>query len=292
MNKIPVGKAIAYAYRFTFEEIGTIIGLAWLPLVLMAVIQFLPFVFGNPMAAPENATVEGREQIENLMRSIVLLLLYSVIYVPVVRQALGSRHGTALIHFALGLQELRVFGALCLFFLVLMVMASVIGFGALLTGGLAMASNSAAISLMFALLILAAVLGLCYATVRLGFLIVPVAVAEEQVSLTRGWILARGNFWRILAIVLAVLLPIYIIHLIGVIAIVGPTLIAPLPTNTSMAEQAISARFSMIGQHMPAYLGLTLILAPFSIGLSVGAAAFGYRTLTAKPAGGPTAVTS
>jgi len=283
MNKIPVGKAIAYAYTFTVAEIGTIIGLAWLPLVLMSVVQFLPFMFGNQMAPAENATAQGREQLENLVRSLVLLLLYSVIYVPVMRQALGSRKGTAIVHFALGVPELRVFGALCLCFFVLMIMASGIGFGALLLGGLALANKSAGFSLLIALIILAAVLAFCYATVRLGFLILPVTVAEEQVSLTRGWILARGNFWRILAVLLAVLLPLYLVNFIGIIAIVGPQLVAPLPANTTMAEQALTARFAMIGQHMPAYLGLTLILAPFSIGLSVGAAAFGYRTLAAKP---------
>jgi len=202
------------------------------------------------------------------------------------RQALGSRKGTAVIHFALGLPELRVFGALCLFFLLLMVMVTGIGFGGLLLGGLAMANKSAGFSLLVALLVLAAVLGFCYATVRLGFLIVPVAVAEEQVSLTRGWILAQGNFWRILVVVMAVLLPLYLVNFIGLVAVVGPQLIAPLPANTTMAEQAIAARFGLIGQHMPAYLGMTLILAPFKIGLSVGAAAFGYRTLAAKPGDG------
>ncbi|HSC19288.1 MAG TPA: hypothetical protein VLC74_10270 [Rhizomicrobium sp.] len=291
MNKIPVGKAVAYAYRFTLAEIGTIIGLAWLPLVLMAVVQFLPFVFGNPMAPAENATAQGREQLENLLRSVLLLLLYSIVYVPVTRQALGSRKGTAVIHFALGIPELRVFGALCLFFLVLMIIVTGIGLGALLLGGLAMANKSAGFSLLVALLVLFAVLAFCYVTVRLSFLILPVTVAEEQISLSRGWILARGNFWRILAVLLAVLLPLYLINFIGIVMIVGPQLVAPLPTNTALAEQAIAARFGMIGQHMPGYLGLTLILAPFSIGLGVGASVFGYRTLAAKPmeAGAPVA---
>src|SRR4051812_20549206 len=56
MNRLPVGKAISYAYAFTFNQLGTIIGLCWVPLVLMAFVQFLPFAFGNPMAPAENAT--------------------------------------------------------------------------------------------------------------------------------------------------------------------------------------------------------------------------------------------
>lgn len=283
MVKIPVGKAIVHAYTFILRDLGTIIGLCWVALVLMAVVQFLPFVFGNPMAQPENATAQGRQELENLMRSVVLLLLYAVMFVPVMRQALGQRTGTALVHFALGMPELRLFGALCLYLLVVMAMVTGIGVTGLVLGSLALANKSAGVSLLVAIVILAAVLGFIYATVRLGFLLVPLTVAEEQISLTRCWVLVRGNFWRILAVLIAVLVPVYLIHLVGMVAIVGSSLVAPLPTDTGAAEQAIAARFAMIGQHMPAYLGLTLILAPFSIGLSMGAAAFGYRTLTAPP---------
>jgi hypothetical protein len=282
MIKLPVGKAIAHAYTFTLRELGTIIGLCWVPLVLMALVQFLPFVFGNPMAQSENATAQGRQELENLMRSVVLLLLYAVMYVPVMRQALGQRTGTALVHFALGMPELRLFGALCLYVLVAMAIMAGIGILGLVLGGLALANKSAGLSLLVAILIFAAVLGFIYATVRLGFLLVPATVSDGQISLTRGWILARGNFWRILGVLIAVLLPVYLIHLIGMVAIVGLQLVAPLPTETAAAQQAIAARFAMIGQHMPAYLGLTLILAPFSIGLSMAASAFGYRTLVAK----------
>ncbi len=284
MNRIDVGKTITHAYSFTIGQLGTIIGLCWLPLVLMAVLQFLPYALGgNPMAPAENAAAQGRHGLESLATSLVMLLLYSIIYVPVTRQALGQRKGSAMIHFALGAAEFRVFGALCLFFVVMMVMAVAIGVLGLILGGLSLAAGkNAFMALIFALLILASVLGFIYAIVRLGFLIVPVTVAEEQVSLTRGWLLTQHNFWRIFVVLLAVLVPIYLLHLIGLIAIVGPGLLAPLPASTGLAEQVLASRFALVGQHMPAYLGLTLILAPFSIGLSVGAATFAYRTLSAS----------
>ncbi|MBV8799420.1 MAG: hypothetical protein JO208_06400 [Alphaproteobacteria bacterium] len=286
MNKIDVGKTIADSYRFTLGQLGTIIGLCWLPLVLMAVLQFLPYAFGgNPMAAPENAAAQGRHALGGLASSLVMLLLYAIMYVPVMRQALGLRKGTAMVHFALGPAEFRVFGALLLFFVVMLVMAVGVGVLGLVLGGLSLALGKAAfVRLIFALLILAAVLGFIYAIVRLGFLVVPVTVAEEQVSLTRGWVLTQHNFWRIFGVVLGVLLPVYLVHLIGLIAIVGPQLFAPLPANTNLAEQVLASRFALVGQHMPEYLGLTLILAPFSIGLITGATAFGYRALAAPAA--------
>ncbi|MEJ0044147.1 MAG: hypothetical protein WDM81_18895 [Rhizomicrobium sp.] len=40
MNKIPVGETIRFAYAFTFGEIGTVIGLVWIPLVINAVGAF------------------------------------------------------------------------------------------------------------------------------------------------------------------------------------------------------------------------------------------------------------
>src|SRR5256885_4893359 len=65
MTKLPVGSTIRHAYSFTFGELGTIIGLCWLPLVLIAILQFLPYAFGgDPMAAPENAAVQGRHGLE------------------------------------------------------------------------------------------------------------------------------------------------------------------------------------------------------------------------------------
>ncbi len=280
-RKIPVGDTIVHAYKFTFTHIGTIIGLCWLPLVLIAVLQFLPYALGgNPSAPEENVTSQGRHELENLASSLLILLLYSMIYVPVTRQALGLREGTAAIHFALGAPEFRVFGALCLFFLVLLTMGIGIGVLGMILAGIALAAGkNALLGLLFAVVILAAVLGFIYAIVRLGFVLVPVAVAEEQISLTRSWILARQNFWRIFGVLLSVLVPIYLLHLIGLLAIVGPGLLAPLPSDSNQAEQVLAARFALVGQHMPAYLGLTLILAPFGIGLAAGASAFGYRVL-------------
>ena len=40
MNKIPVGQTIRFAYAFTLGEIGTIIGLIWVPTLINAVATF------------------------------------------------------------------------------------------------------------------------------------------------------------------------------------------------------------------------------------------------------------
>jgi hypothetical protein len=291
MNKVPIAKTIAYAYSFTFGQLGTIIGLSWIPLVAIAVLQFLPYaVGGDPNAQPANLTEEGRIGLERFASSVLQMLLYAIIYVPVTRQALGLRQGGALFHFSLGPAEFRLFGALILFVLVLMAMAVGIGVLGLVSAGVDAASGkNAALALLLAILIFVAVLGFIYAVLRLAFVLVPVTVAEDHVSLTRSWQLSRGNFWRIFVVMLAVMLPVYLIHLAGLTAIIGPALFAPLPADTSAAQHAIVQRFALIGHHMPEYIGLQLILAPFGIGLAIGASSFGYRALVPSNMVGPTA---
>ena len=59
------------------------------------------------------------------------------------------------------------------------------------------------------------VLALIYILVRLGFLLAPAAAMEGGFGLERSWKLTKGNFWRIVAIGLATLLPIVIVAAIG-----------------------------------------------------------------------------
>ena len=289
MTKLPVGSTIRHAYSFTFGELGTIIGLCWLPLVLIAILQFLPYAFGgDPMAAPDNAAVQGRHGLEGLASSLLMLLLYSIAYVPVAQLALGLRKGPAMVHFALGMPEFRLFGALLLFFLVIFVLFVGIGLLGILASGVSgLTGKNPIAGLVLALVVIAALLGFIYAMVRLGFAIVPVTVAENQVSLTRAWLLTRGNFWRILGTLAAVLVPLYLLHFGAIVALVGPGLFAPLPSNPGLAEEALASRFALVGRHIPAYLGITLILAPFYIGLAIGAAAYAYKALSAVKSATP-----
>ena len=60
MNKLPVGEATRFAYAFTIRELGTIIGLIWIPMVALAIISFLPYALGDNMPSPDiNPTAAG-----------------------------------------------------------------------------------------------------------------------------------------------------------------------------------------------------------------------------------------
>ena len=279
MNKIPVGKTISYAYSFTFGHIGAIIGLIWLPLILMAVLRFLPHLAGSGMdSTDQSPLVQGSQAIGNLAASALTLLLYAVMYVAVTRQALGLRQGTASVHFALGMPEFRVFGALLL---VVMVMLAFLG---TLAGAVAVlaqvAGNAAPLAMLAIGVAVAGALAFVYVSTRLWFLVVPVTVIEERINLGRGWTLTVGNFWRAFAVILAVSLPIVIISVIGSAIIMGGDLAAPVPAATAKNPILSLMLFVQIAdRHLPATLFLDLILAPFNLGLSLSAAAFAYRAL-------------
>jgi hypothetical protein len=284
MNKIPVGKTISYAYSFTLSQLGSIIGLAWISLVAIAILQFLPYAAGgDPMAEPTNPLQAGQHAIQSLGISILILVLTSIIYVAVTRLALGTRPGGAIAHFALGVPEFRTFGAIFLFGLVIFGIAIGMGIAVgIVVAAANAAHNDALLALVLAAAILVALCAIIYIAARLGFLLVPATVVEEHISLSRSWLLTRGNFWRIFAVLLAVALPIALIELACTAAIVGPSLFAPLPAGGD-ASQALAARFAEFGHHAPMLIGLRLLIAPFQLGLSMGASAFAYRALTAAP---------
>jgi hypothetical protein len=275
MTKIPVAEAIRFAYTFAFGQIGAIIGLVWLPLIIVAFLQFLPYALGTAYSAASGNTAEvtGATFI-NLAFSTTALVLYGMNFVAVTRQALGIRQGAASIHFSLGWPEWRMFVAIVICGLILTA-----AMGLYLILGSLLVPDQTASGLMSALAGVYAVAGFCalvWFTLRLVFVLAPVVVAEERIDLVRAFLLTRGNFWRALAVALAVTVPLLIAQCIAVTVIAGPGFFAPLSGNTAMA---LAQRFRSLDQHMPALIGLALMLTPFNLGLTLGASSFAYRTL-------------
>jgi hypothetical protein len=283
MNKLPVGRTIADAYRFAFGHLGTIIGLIWVPLVLATLLNFLPELGGSVGDAAANPVAASTQVIENIAILVLTQLLYAIIYVAVTRQALGLRQGTAMVHFALGPPEFRMFGATLL---LLMVSFGCALFFAMLLAAIgalsAMQNGNVFIALPSALLAVAGFCAIVYALVRLGYLLAPVTIIENRIDLARGWMLTRGNFWRVFAVVLAIIVPIGILESGAMLTLMGKELIGALPAVGS-SDAAIQQHMQVIEEifrkHMPQILFVSLILAPFNLGLSISASAFGYRAL-------------
>ncbi|HEY3638261.1 MAG TPA: hypothetical protein VGK90_08900 [Rhizomicrobium sp.] len=280
MTKLSVLGAIRFAYGFVLEQIGAIIGLVWLPLVIVAILQFLPYAIGTAYPSGDPSQESGATAL-NLAFSTAALVLYAMNCVSVTRQALGLRQGTASIHFALGWPEWRMFVATVICGLIL-----VAALGIYVMIGTALFSAAQATPLLAYLAGAYVIVGLfavAWVILRFFFLLPPIVVVEEHVNFARAWMLSKGNYWRLLLIVLAVTVPLLIVQSVAIALIVGPGLFAPLPQNAAAMSAALQLRMAMIDRHMPSMIGLALVLAPFSLGLVLGASSYGYRTLVPSP---------
>jgi len=299
MKKIPVLDTIRFGYGFTFGHLGTIIGLIWLPMVILTVGtyfvqmqysgQFLAsFEQGNPAAI-------GPAVLVLLGWSLVSFLLYAMMYTVVTRQALGLRQGQAVIHFAFGLTEIHVLGALLgMIAIIMLFLFAEALFGGIVGGIVSVAARGQpVVTPVVALLVAVLLLALVYLLVRLGFLLIATTVAENRVGLGRAWELAGGNFWRIVAVALATLLPLLLLRAAAEIAIIGPEVFlqqiaallhqAAAPAADTAARMRESAeQMREMSEHLPLLLVLNFLLAPLAIGLTMAPAAFAYRALTAQ----------
>jgi hypothetical protein len=294
--KIPVFATIGRAYGFTFGNLATIIGLVWLPLLLLLGGQYFVtvryFEALEKLTARQDFSALGSAVSAFLLFAVAAVFLGAVMTAPVVRQALGERHGGAFIHFGAGATEFRLFGANLAFALMMLTMVviawvgifvAVLGLGVakravgtLTVEGIAWATLLAWSMIVFALAALAAFV---FVLVRLAFFIAPVTVAERRIDLARGWTLTEGNFWRIFIVILATGIPIALVSLGLQWALLGlhtmmPGIATPVggPVNTAL-------RLHAIRDVLPITMGITLFLTPLQYGLTFGGAAAAYRAL-------------
>src|SRR5476651_370800 len=267
MNKIPVGQTIRFAYAFAFGEIGTIIGLIWIPTLINAVAGF--FILGPYYRAVADSldtgqSPAGSEVTLPFLLVFVSMLLLSMIAVAITRQALGLRQGPAFAHVSLGSAELRAFGGFfgLYLLLILFVVAFALIFAAVaLAGDAAIKANAGAALIVRLGVVLAALIGfllLVYSIVRLSFLLVPSVVDGGEFGLTRSWQLTKGNFWRIVAVGIVTLLPVIVVFGIVELVIIGPDLAKPdvaLVKGSTASLHAMAQQLLMMQTHMPVLMG-------------------------------------
>jgi hypothetical protein len=273
MTKIPVLDTIRFAYRFTFTHLGAIIGLIWLPMIIATVMGF--FVLQRFFAAladafaSNNFALMGPALLGLISLIFVGLLLLAMMSVPVTQLALGSRKTGALAHFAFGPAEWRLFRAglglagflFALLLMVSMASAAILGVGS-------MGANIVSLAIFYLCLI--------FFVLRFGFLLPAAAVAESGPVLPRSWILSGGNFWRILGVFIAVVVPVRLAMIVVEAAAEGPRMLEPkLFTSTAM----VAAQIHAASQNMPATAGILFLVAPLLLGLMLGAGAYAFRIL-------------
>jgi hypothetical protein len=306
LNKIPVGKTIAFAYEFTFANIGTVIGLIWLPLVVYSVANFFAtsyWVQGFQQFSSGDPSALGRPFLALLGFALLAIVIIAMIGASLTRQALGTKTTSAIINFNLGMTELNLFLSLLASFVVLLTIYMVlilVRYGAAIGLSIAGAPLKAALAARVSAPLLAnsslwvhrgldviVVIAFVYFAARLCFMLTAVTVAEGHINLIRAWTLTRGNFLRICAIGLATVVPIAIVGFLGEIAILGPESFAlnlNAAADTASQMKQLAQQTKLASDHLPWLLGLGLLLGPFTYGLVFSAPAFAYRAI----AGGKT----
>jgi hypothetical protein len=296
MNKIPVGQTVRFAYAFTFGEIGTVIGLIWIPTLINAVASFFALrAYYHTLAdslesgLPPSGAGVGLP----FLLAFLAMLLVAMIGVSLTQQALGIRQGPAFAHIALGSTELRAFGGffgLYLLFILFIAIVAIVLRIATAGSATAIQANPQLSGPAAAGIAVAAVLGICvvlYMVIRLSFLLVPSVVAGGEFGLTRSWQLTKGNFWRIVAVGVSTLLPIALIFGIAELAILGPSFFIPDMTHGAAAGanlRNMATQMRAVQDHMPLLMGLSFVVSPLLYGLMFSASAFAYRALSGQGA--------
>jgi hypothetical protein len=321
MSKIPVGRTIGQAYGFAFGRYLPLLGVVWLPLLVMGALTFfimMPFyqqlpdmietIARNPHGGqPFPAEMSGILRWVGLL-DIIVLLVFAMIAVGVTKEALGLRKGPRFVYLSLGADEFRVIGGYILIFAlmiaavialeIVVVIVAIAGAAVFASGTSSHLDPKAAGSgvgvavLLVVLLVTLVEFAFAYVYVRLSYLIVPVTVAEHRFGVWRSWELTKGNFWRIFVISLAVMVPVLIVEFLAFGLAFGSSLAGILSAmQKSPADGAHQMAQLMRGfvTMLPYTWVIGFIFSPIIYGLWMSPSAFAYRALVpAEPEGGAT----
>jgi len=302
MKKIPVGATIAHAYRFAFGQAPTLLRAIWLPLLIQLVAAFFLIkrtaLFMAAMQAqdPSVATLLG----PMLLLVPLIVVLFFAQLTAVMETALGNPP-RSWFTFRLDKPMWRLLGGFLITGLIIIV--SMIGYLiviyvlAFLAEVAVKASGSAATSRNIFILIIAGAMlvgygGVIFLAVRFLFLMAPVSVSQRQIGLEQAWRLSAGNFWRILLIALAILIPAMIVNYAYTFSLAGwpPETPGASKQARETAEAAWRiAEFNAMANRWYLTLPLSGALILFQLGAGCAAQVFAYRALTENENSAPIA---
>jgi hypothetical protein len=283
MRRIEVVATVRDAYVFAISHLGGVIGLIWVPMVLATIMGFfsLQHYFNDfiEAMASNNVAALGPSVLMMLGYWVAALLLYAVMFVAVVQLALGARSAPAIGHFAFGNLEWRMFRSLLAFIgvvLVLVLPASIVVDAVFAVSGTRppQSTGVALMSLIF--------YGVMLLAMPRFFLLLPtVAVAETAPVLRRAWMLSAGNFWRLLAVLLAVFGPMLLLFTGMEVALAGR---APAHAAGGNEQMQLLATIMWARDVLPLVSGLVFLISPLMVGLLAGASVSVWRALKDEPA--------
>jgi hypothetical protein len=311
MQRIAVGQTISRTYGFAFSRYLPNFGVVWLPYLVIGMVAYfflmpaltaLPALLndiaqhraqspGTPFLPPEFGQIMGRIGLFYLF----LLIIFPMIAVGITKDALGLRRGPWFVYVSFGKRELLVIAGVLTFAVLYLVGLVVIAIAGGILGvviGMAVAGSSAGhvnpAAVAFTITAVARVLALVlylviiFFTVRLTYFLVPVTTAEGRFGLWRSWQLTGGNFWRIIAIAVATLLPLMILSYAWWYVAIGPeifTMTWNAQAHPEAANAGLAAMMGIFARYAIFAWVFGLVISPVSYGLMLGQAAIAYREL-------------
>ncbi len=311
MGKIPVGRTIGQSYEFSFQKYGVILGIIWLPTLLLFALGYFLFwpvflqIAGSLPAAIQNpadssmplliGTIFGRI----FLFDILVLSVFVMFKVGITKEILGLRKGPRYFYLPTGADELRVIVSYIILFAIVyavllavaLAIALIAVIGSVIFAGAAQNFDLKTISapLHVALFLLDAGLEFfwMYVAMRLSYLLVPATVAEKRIVVTRSWELTKGNFWRIILISIVMWVPLVLLESVF-FAFAAEPIFFDIVTAAHSGRAAVAAEIGKLLKnyiyYMPYIWGVGLLISPIYYGLTSAAPAFSYRALLPAPA--------
>jgi hypothetical protein len=288
MAKIPVGKTIADAYGFLFHHIGPILGVTLIPAVLYGGMDYANHSFAEAHRAQVQAgdmAAIGQYLLIFLLSLLVILFASSVAAVGITQEALGLRGPTGVVSFRFGRAEWRMFLANTRYFLgsvILLGLALIVSAVAFTLAGVTLAPNTPppvnAASVLATAVSAAAFAYVFYSLLRMAFLLPATVVAEAKGGLRRSHELSRGNFWRLLVILLALIAPIILLAVAGELVLLRAYIGAELFTPQTVGSLTDRIDEAMQNRLLPweVFVAVLFVLAS---GLLNSGSAYAYRAL-------------
>lgn len=285
MHKIPVGQTIASAYRFLFNEIGTILGICWFPAVLSSVASYLTSLYG----ALHQADITGGDMrvraayfIVTLLGLAVTIFAASVMAVAITRHVLGRRATGVIAYFAIGPAEWRMFLASIRYIAgssATIILAILISDFAFRIAGVPVDPTepirATAPEIGAAIVAWIAFIAAFIVILRLGFFIPPTIVAENHGGLRRSFELTGGNVLRVFGVIAVLGFPLMLLILGGNFVLIRSAL---GPAMYSMGPAEFVQRYGQAMQDklLPWEI-FTAVVFVLGSGLIYGGAAIAYR---------------
>lgn len=290
--KVPVGQCIERGYGFLFREPLTIFGLAWLPAAFYALAcGFWLKRLATAMLVsvrPAHGALNDFARLDFLGLLVTTALLSAAIAVPLTRQALGEGDERVAAYFVFGRREARLFVSLTLLYAVLLawLVGSTVSLGMAVTAAEARlpalwqgVSIPALLNVASAAAIVA---GFLFLSARFGFLQAPAAASEQPSGLLAAWLASRGNSWRLMAVSVAIAVP------LGALLAAGLSLWLGIPLDgllsAALPGSQDATRYQYLYDHTDAFAAVAAFALVLFQALFAGASAMAYQAVTGEAA--------